>query len=268
MISLTNIYKFALHGEQSSSQEENVHILCENLSKYFESEGLIFKLKNKTFSPNYSVRSFVFEKDFWKMHIFYKTGPALPYFYPEVFCEVWLDEKMIADAESRKKTIFFLSNSFECFEFFDEKNLMIEFHESIRETIIKRDFMQGKKKFSLRFDFIDIGQIGNLDEKYNEKLFKSFIEQKWELGKTTPEIKQESPENYRTLLVFLYHIFSLTKNLKRTTLELQKIKKYEEKNGENIHIDLSQERLQMIEKNTKKVLEKYKQVFESFFEIH
>jgi len=63
MISLANIYKFALPGEQSSSQKENIQILSENLREYFESEELVFQVENKIFSPNYSVKSFIFAKN-------------------------------------------------------------------------------------------------------------------------------------------------------------------------------------------------------------
>jgi hypothetical protein len=268
MISIANIYKFALPGEQNDSQEKNIGILSANLREYFQSEWLIFTEETKIFSPNYSVKNFVFDQKLAKIHIFYKTGSGLLYFYPEIFCEIWIDTSMIWDAENKKRAIFFLSNIFECFEFLDEKNLMIESHSSVHESVVKRDFMQGNKKFHLRSDFIDIGHINDLTEKYNAALFESFVKEKWRQGISISEIKTKNPENYRTLLVFLYHIFSLTKNLKKTTQELQKIQKYEQENGENMHIDMSQERLQMTEKNIETVLEKYKQVFESFFDIH
>ena len=174
---------------------------------------------------------------------------------------------MIADENSMKRAIFFLSNTFECFEFLDEKNLMIEFHSSLRETSVKENFSPFRKNFFLRFDFIDVGQIDDLSEKYNSELFQNFVEEKWKLHKNVSEIKSEHPENYRTLLVFLYHIFSLTKNLKRTRNELEKIRRYEEKNGENMHINISEERLKMTQESIQKVLEKYTQVFESFFMI-
>lgn len=126
------------------------------------------------------------------------------------------------DSESIKKVIFFFSNIFECFDEFDEKNMMIEFHKDIEETF------HHKKEYSLRYDFLNINSMLHVyDERRISEDISSFI-QKHTAIENTQTLKDNYPEIYRTLLFFLYNIFALQKNYDSTNKKLRDIKDFQE----------------------------------------
>jgi hypothetical protein len=83
------------------------------------------------------------------------------YYYPSFFCDIYVDKVHLKNNESVKRIIFLLSNLFECFDEFEEKNLLIEFHKDIENTL------NHDKEYFLRHDFININSLLELYNEYN-----------------------------------------------------------------------------------------------------
>lgn len=183
------------------------------------------------------------------------------HYFPYMFCEIYLDETYIKTSDSRKKAIFLLSNIFECFDEFEEKNLMIEFHKDIEESY------NNKKQYKLRYDFLNINSLLNTyTEKNISKSLQTFIKKNPQM-ETMSHIRDNFPEVYKTLLFFVYNVFSLQKSFISTEKQLQEIQKFETLHEKDGHISLSEERLKLNHTSLEKTLNLYKTNFEYFIEV-
>lgn len=178
-----------------------------------------------------------------------------------MFCEIYLDKSYLKTNTSLKKSIFLLSNIFECFDEFEEKNLLIEFHKDIETTYTNN------KKYILRHDFLNINSLLRIyTEKKISKTLKSFITNNHQMN-TMSSIRNRHPEIYRTLLFFVYNIFAMQKSLIRTDKQIQEIQDFEKENGEDMHVSISEERLKLNHTSLEKTLNLYKTNFEYFIEV-
>jgi hypothetical protein len=178
-----------------------------------------------------------------------------------MFCEIYLDDRYVSSSELRKKAIFLLSNIFECFDEFEEKNLMIEFHKDIEASY------NNKKQYKLRYDFLNINSLlSTYTDKHISKSLKTFIAKNPQM-ETMSRIRDNFPEVYKTLLFFVYNVFSLEKSLISTEKQLQEIQKFETLHGKDGHVSLSEERLKLNHTSLEKTLNLYKTNFEYFVEI-
>lgn len=260
MIHVASLYYFTLLQKISPKYIFWIQNVLQNIDSYLSEENITV-MKHKSELWEYQVLSCILE-GIWKIYLYNKKQlQADRYYYPSFFCDIHIAKNLLQDDENIKKIIFLLSNIFECFDEFDEKNLMIEFHGDIEQTVYN------KKEYTLRYDFININSLKKI---YHPKRMSYDIEifvQENSRLKTMSEIKNEYPEIYRTLLFFVYSIFSLQKNLTSTQTKLKEILSYEEKNWENIHIDISQERLKLNEENLQTTLTDLQKKFESFMNI-
>jgi len=177
------------------------------------------------------------------------------------FCNIYIKKEYFGNSEATKKVIFLLSNIFECFDEFDEKNLLIEFHKNIESAY------NNKKKYKLRHDFQNINSLTKIYSKKNiGKEITTFIEENKQTYSMS-NIKNNFPDIYRTLIFFVYNIFAMQKTLISTEKQLLEIAQYEETQWENMHIDISEERLKLNQKSLQKTLSLYQKNFENFINI-
>lgn len=260
MINIASIYYFSLLQEFSTEYKSSLNRVLRKISRYLQEEGIEYSLKKKTIWE-YEILSYSLP-EVWGIHLFHRSKKKEEfYYYPSFFSDIYIEKHLLQDSQSIKKVIFFLSNIFECFDEFDEKNMMIEFHKDIEETFYH------KKEYTLRYDFLNINSMLHVyDEKRISEDISSFI-QKHAAIENTHILKDNYPEVYRTLLFFLYNIFALQKNYDSTNEKLREIKDFQEQSGENSHIALSEERLKMNRISIEKVLKLYKDNFENFMNI-
>ena len=157
------------------------------------------------------------------IHLFHKSSKEKKYYYyPSFFCDIYIDKKYISSSDSKKRTIFLLSNIFECFDEFDEKNLLIEFHRDIESSY------NNEKKYALRYDFLNINSLAEVYSKKDiSREIRNFIEKNKNIYSMS-QIKNRYPELYRTLLFFVYNIFAIQKAIISSQNQLSEIQKYEE----------------------------------------
>lgn len=232
----------------------------EKIKDYLKEEWLEVTQTSQTIWE-YELQSFTLQ-DVGVIQFFhrYKRERKL-YFYPSFFADIYIEKELLDTNESTKKVIFLLSNIFECFDEFEERNTMIEYHKDIYETV------NNKKIYSLRHDFIDINSLSQLySETDIARKLETFIKKNKSIMYMS-HIKDKFPDIYRTLLYFLYNIFALEKSLKTTQKKLKELYDFQEKSGENMHIELSEKRLEYNRNSLEKTLEIYKKNFENFMNI-
>lgn len=260
MINIASLYYFTLLDRHSAKYKRGLSQVLKNISQYLDEEGITVKKTKKTIS-GYELITFSLE-DIWSIQLFHKASREKKYYYyPSFFTDIYIDRKYLNNQESKKRVIFLLSNIFECFDEFDEKNLLIEFHRWIEKSY------NNKKHYELRYDFIN---INSLTEIYSKKDIDSEIRHFIKMNKNTytmSKIKNDFPDVYRTLLFFVYNIFAMQKAYVSWENQLTEIQQYEKNSGENEHISLSEQRLKLNQTSLKKTLELYQTNFENFINI-
>lgn len=244
----------------SPKYKESLSESLEKISRYLQEEWIEISENNKTIWE-YELKE-IHMKNIGIIQFFhrYKRQRDL-YFYPSFFSDIYIQRELLQNTESTKKLIFLLSNIFECFDEFEERNTMIEFHKDIYETV------NNEKQYSLRHDFIDINSLSKLynQNSISDKL-KTFIRRNNKI-KYMSHIKDKFPDIYRTLLYFLYNIFALEKSLKSTNKKLHELQTFQQNSGENMHIELSEKRLELNRRSLENTLNLYKTNFENFMRI-
>lgn len=260
MINISSLYYFTLLSRLSPKYKLGLSAVVNNVKQYLDEESLDFSMQKKEVWEYQLIAFDIISV--WKIHLFHKDTRQKKFFYfPTFFCDIYVEKKYLQDTESTKNIIFFLSNIFECFDEFEEKNLLIEFHKGIEKTL------NHNKKYFLRHDFMNINSLWRIYEKRSlTKNIQKFIEKNpgW---KGLSYIKNSSPETYRTLLFLMYNIFALQKSYISTNKELSGIQKFEQENWENAHVNLSEQRLNYNKKSIETTLRIYKEIFENFLQI-
>lgn len=260
MINIASLYYFTLLSRLSAKYKRSLSQVLENINTYLDEESIRIT-KTKKHISWYELIVYTLE-GIWSIQLFHKSSREQKYYYyPSFFCDIYVDKKFLKNSESKKRVIFLLSNIFECFDEFDEKNLLIEFHRGIENSY------NHSKEYELRYDFIN---INSLTEIYGKKDIDSEIRHFINLHKNTYSmsgIKDNFPEVYRTLLFFVYNIFAMQKAYISWANQLTEIQEYEKKSWENMHISLSEERLKLNQTSLKKTLELYQNNFENFINI-
>jgi hypothetical protein len=260
MINIASLYYFTLLDNLSPQYKRGLLQVLANIDTYLSEEWISVRKSKKHISWYELI---VYQLDsVWSIHLFQKSSKEQEYYYyPSFFCDIYIDKKYLNNWESKKKIIFLLSNIFECFDEFDEKNLLIEFHRGIESSY------NNQKDYQLRYDFIN---INSLTEIYSKKDIESEISNFIKINKSTYTIswiKDNFPEVYRTLLFFVYNIFAMQKALISNHNQLTEIQTYEKESWENMHISLSEERLKLNQASLKKTLTLYQVNFENFINI-
>lgn len=260
MINIASLYYFTLLQRLSPKHKESLNMIIWSIHQYLREESLDFTIQKKSLW-GYKLISFIID-GIWNIYLYQKNKKEKQfYYYPSFFSDIYIEKIFLENDESIKKIIFFLSNIFECFDRFDEKNILIEFHKDIEETY------NHKKKYQLRYDFININSLSHIyDENISSKEIKNFIETNTKIWNMST-IKNRFPHIYRMLLFFVYNIFILQKNFISTDKELSKIQEFENKNADNIGFSISTERLKINRKSLKRTLAVYKSNFEKFLII-
>jgi len=260
MINIASLYYFTLLQRTSIKYKNGLSRVLENISLYLHEEWLELQ-KSKDTLWKYEVISYNITS-VGSIRLFHKkTREKKYYYYPSFFCDINIKNNLLKSKNDRKRVIFLLSNIFECFDEFDEKNLLIEFHSDIEETY------NNEKEYFLRYDFININSLWEIYRKKDIwREIKKFIEKNRSISNMS-SIKNKFPDVYRTLLFFIYNIFAMEKSLISNKNQLSQIEKYQISWKENIHISLSSQRLKLNKASLEKTLTLYKRNFETFINI-
>ena len=260
MINIASLYYFTLLQRLSPKYKENLRSVVKRIHSYLKEEDIHYSQEKKILWE-YEI---LILKLTWigEIYLFQRVKYTHKLYYlPSFFAEIYIEHHLIKNTRSEKKVIFLLSNIFECFDEFEEKNMLIEFHDELRVT------QNNSKKYFLRHDFQNINSLSEIYRKRNLKKELQDFAKKCQQRYQMSQIKTLFPEVYRSLLFLLYNIFSIHKSLKATQEQLEEVHNFQKKIPENPHISLSEERLKLNKASLEEILPVYKASFEQFMHI-
>ncbi len=264
MHNIATIYRFNTPFLDFENEKENLVFLTKKIKKSLEFDWISFE-KTQEKKWNYYCISYVFEKKLWKIEVFYISNPKSDIYHLPIFkLNIFIHRNFIINNDFRKKTVKFLNNIFECFDWLDEKEFLIDIDNSI---YYKKWFFSNNIYPS--YDFSDINVIQKTFENNNWiAIIEDFIHKFWN---KEYELTYEKSKYFYTLhgyfLYFIYLVFLMYQNMEKTK---KAEKELENSNVDEIfewHINLVKKRLAYIKDIHNQTFEKYKNRLELFFKI-
>lgn len=228
---LKNIWLF------SHKQEENIWEYTKITYSFLNWEGIIsFSFLN------------IFEEVYYK-----------PVFYVDIF----LDKSFLLDEKFKKRAVDFLTSLFECFDWSDEKDYLIDYnYELYYESWI---FVKSKKY--PHFDFKEIEKIASDFQSNNwkeilEKFISKYSSTPFFLSNTT---SKEYHEIQGIFLYFMYLVFLMYKVLKDSKEWLRDLNATVQEWKLTENIELNKNRLEYVSGFTEKTFYQYVSTLNNFF---
>jgi len=207
----------------------------------------------------------IFNCDLWRVDFFYlwKITDSL-YHLPVFKLNIFLNDSFLVNNNSKKKAISFLNNIFECFDWLNEKEYLIDIDNSI---YYREWFFKTKKRPS--YDFSNIEKIKNdFESKKWMQLLKDFIV-KFQ-NKDFILTRKNADEYHKLhwiLLYFIYLVFIISQTIEKTDKTLKNIENTDWDNIYEWNLELMKERLEYVDELNKATFERYKNRLELFFKM-
>ncbi len=192
-----------------------------------------------------------------KLNFYYLKVYNWNYYAPIFKLDIFVDRLML----SEKIIVWFLINIFECFDWLDEREYLVDLDNSL---YYKKLF----RKIYPTHDFIDLDSIKTEFEenKWNEVL-ENFIET---FSKKNYKLTVENSEEYHKIhsivLYYIYLVYLLYQNIVDSKNQLDYLEEIDLWD-ENHHKDLIQERLKFVNDMSIDNFKKYYQRLEIFFNL-
>jgi len=264
MYNIATIYRFYTPFLNIENEKNNLMSVLKKIEKSLEFDGIIFK-KIKGQKWDYYEISFVFDNNLWKIDFFYLSKFNKAYYKPIFKLDIFLNDFFLKDNESKIKTIKFVNNIFECFDWLNEKEFLIDIDNSLS---VKKWFFWWYINAS--YDFSNIYEIEEKFEKENGLgIIEDFINN---FKDKTFILTAENSSYYHSLhsifLYFIYLVYIMYKNKIKTENALDELEDIE--TTESIYIsqiELMKKRLSYVESVHNTSFENYKTKLELFFKM-
>jgi hypothetical protein len=172
--------------------------------------------------------------------------------------------KFMQTNETKKRAILFLNNIFECFDWLNEKEYLIDLD---RQLYYKNWFFSTKKYPN--YDFRDLEDIRKKFESKNwKKMLEEFIIklQNWDFI-LTRENSYKYHNFYWMLLYFLYLVYIMHLNIVKTSKTVKELENLWTDMENNWHIILMKNRLKIVDDLNLVTYKNYKEKLEIFFNL-
>lgn len=261
MHNIATIYRFNTPFLDISNEKQNLISVYNKIKEHIEFDWILFEIKSEK-TENYIKNSFIFDASLWKIEIFYLKELNFDWFFPIFKLNIYLNTDFIKDEKLREKTVNFLSWIFECFDWLNEKEFLIDLDNSI---FYKSWF--GKKIYP-KYDFSNIYQIQEYFESKNWiMLLEGFISKfSWKTFILTTESSNEYYKLHWILLYFIYLIFLMHKNITKTNLVLESLESINTWIYE-WNLELAEKRLHYVNNINLETFNNYKSRLELFFKL-
>lgn len=263
MNNISTIYRFYTPFLDIESEKNNLWGVLKKVKKSLEFDWIKYK-KNVVESKKYLLYSFVFEWNIWKIDFYYiKSLKKTEYYHPIFRMDIFLDNRFLSDS-FMKRTISFLTNIYECFDWLNEKEYLMDLNSSIYYKAWRFTF----KKYP-HYDFLNLDKVREeFESKSWVKILQDFIIhlQKWDFILT----KQNSGKYhtfYGVLLYFLYLVYIMGINIAKTS---ETLKDLEKMNGDLLNVvqvNLMKKRLAYVDNLNVVTYKNYKSKLEVFFNL-
>lgn len=264
MHNISTIYRFNTPFLDIWKERDGLLTVMKKIEKSIEFDWISFdKTSNKDW--NYQKISLNFANNLWKIDFFYISRVSTSIYHLPIFkLNIFLNKNFLLDNNSKEKAVKFLNNIFECFDWLNEKEYLIDLDNDL---YYKQWFF--KSKIYPSYDFSNLEKIKiDFESKDWMQLLKDFI---IKFQDKTYVLTNDNSDEYHKLhwilLYFIYLVFIMSQNLEKT----DKVKKTLNETDWNWiyewHIHLIKERLNYVNELNIDTFERYKRRLELFFKM-
>ncbi len=201
-----------------------------------------------------------FWDNFWKIIFMYINKIWIEKYLPIFKMDVFLYDGLLK-INTLQKTTNFLTSLFECFDWLNEKEYLLEINKNI---YYKKWFFN--TKVYPHFDFTSIEKIeANFKNKNWNKLLEEFISK---FRNNDFLLTLENSDKYHKIhsivLYYIYLIYIMYRSILQATNTIWDLKKVV---IEDYHLDLSKKRLEYINVLSMDAFKKYYEKLEKFFSL-
>ena len=264
MHNISTIYRFFTPFLDVDKEKKNLWGVMKKIEK-----SLVFdwiKFTKTTINNNlYFKITLEFEEKMGKIDFYYiKSLKKDMYFLPIFKCDIYLNNKFLLNNITKKRTISFLNNIFECFDWLNEKEYLIDL-----DNTMYYEFWFFKSKKRANYDFSNLETIRKkFENKDWIKLLENFINhfQKWDFI-LTADNSHKYHSFYWMLIYFLYLVYIMHLNINKTAEVLKELEDLWDNISNNSHIKLMKIRLKYVDDLSLVNYKNYKQKLELFFNL-
>ena len=264
MLNISTIYRFNTPFLDIEKEKNGLLTVIKKIEKSIEFDGIVFnKLSNKEW--NYYKIVLDFNESLWKIELFYISEIKTTIYHLPVFkLNIFLNKKFLLTNDSKKKAIKFLNNIFECFDWLNEKEYLIDINNNL---YYKSWLISLKKRAS--YDFSNLEKIKDDFESKNwMELLKIFIikfrDKSFVLTKNNAD---QYHKLHWILLYFIYLVFLISQTLERTNITQTNLNSVEVEWIYEWQISLMKKRLNYVDEVNRDTFERYKNRLELFFKL-
>jgi len=264
MHNISTIYRFNTPFLNSQNERDGILTVIKKIEKSIEFDWIIFE-KSSNNEWNYKKISLNFSNNLWRIDFFYILSISNTIYHLPIFkLNIFLNKSFLLSNESKEKAVKFLNNIFECFDWLNEKEYLIDLDNNF---YYKNWFFSSKKYPS--YDFSNLEEIkSDFESKNWMQLLKNFIT-KFQ-NKEYILTKKNADEYHKLhgiLLYFIYLVFIISQTIEKTDKTLDNIKNIKWEWIYEWNLELMKNRLNYVDELNKDTFERYKRRLELFFKM-
>lgn len=264
MHNISTIYRFNTPFLNLDKEKGSLLGVIKKIQKSIEFDWINFEKKSIN-EWNYYKIVLDFRDNLWRVEFFYISEVCNNIYHLPVFkLNIFLNNSFLLNNESKERAVKFLNNIFECFDWLNEKEYLIDLDNNF---YYKSWFFHSKKYPD--YDFSNLEEIKNDFESKNwMQLLKNFIT-KFQ-NKDFILTRKNADEYHKLhwiLLYFIYLVFIISQTIEKTDKTLNNIKDVHWNWIYEWNLELMKERLNYVDKVNKDTFERYKRRLDLFFKM-
>ena len=261
MHSIASIYRFNTPFLDISNEKDNLINVLTKIKQSLKFDWIIFNEKKELIGNYYKI-TLIFQNNLWKIEFFYID--SITEFYLPIFkLNIFVNNNFLV-WKNKEKTVKFLTNIFECFDWLNEKEYLID----LDVNIYYLKWLFKVRKYP-HYDFSNLNKIRNdFEEKKWLELLTDFINRfKNKDYILTKENSKEYHKLHWILLYFIYLVFLMYQNLEKSSIAKKELETVENTWIYEWQINLMKQRLKYVDDLNILTFNKYKDRLESFFSL-
>lgn len=264
MHNISTVYRYYTPFLDIEEEKNNLLGVLKKIEKSLIFDWVKFNKKTENKEKYFKI-TLEFEENMGKIDFYYLSRLLKEqYFLPIFKMDIYLSEKFLLNNITKKRAIAFLTNIFECFDWLNEKEYLID----LDRNLYYKEWFFSRKKYP-SYDFRDLEDIRNKFESKNwVELLENFIFalQKWDFI-LTRENSKKYHSFYGILLYFLYLVYIMHLNIIKTSKTVRELEDLWSTIENNWHLLLMKNRLKVVDELNLKTYKNYKEKLEIFFNL-
>lgn len=208
MQNIATVYRFNTPFLDVEKEKKLLLIVIEKIKSFLQFDWISFEERIVKNEDYYKITLILWD-DLWKIDFFY-INHIWEYYLPIFKLDLFLNQKFLLSENNKKRAVKFLTNIFECFDWLNEKEYLIE----LDQRMYYNTWFFKNKNFP-KYDFTNISTIQKeFESKKWIQLLQDFIVNfKNKDFLLTKENSKEYHKIHSLLLYFIYLIFIMHENI-------------------------------------------------------